>query len=280
MKRIIQIFIVLAAIGQIQGDVLAEKIIKFGTCDIQISDLVDDGRTMFLQQAIVEERKSGFARKIEAFKLTDSFSAKGFPIPGIDTFVIKEWTGGAACCYFYYIITHQKASKRTSFQVISSGRGEGDIAIPKDLTFVEDKPALELCDSFWIPDKVDWPQRQPCHADSPMPTRLIVFDSDLLLWQDIFPKRLISYHRKRFTEVKKRFDRTNRYDGISRFSLAIEAAYHAYMSGLSNTEMERLLYNMVPTEYGGKNSESVASIRRILIERADSFQAVEFWLPD
>lgn len=279
MGILLQALILLAVIGHVNSGVYAETVQRFHTCDIQIKDLADDGRTMFLQRAIGKERISGVVRSIKTFQLPDSFSVTDFPLPGIDTFVIREWTGGAACCYYYYIITHQKASKRTRFQVISSGRGEGDIAIPKDLTFVEDKPALELCDSFWVPDIVFWPRRQLCHADHPYPTRLIVFDSDLLLWRDIPPNRFKSYYGNKVQETIMSYDSTDANQCEHRFSLAIEIAYYTYMTGASNNELDRVLYEMVPNEYRDKKFMNVPNIRKKIVQRANSFKGVKLWSP-
>jgi hypothetical protein len=227
----------------------------------------------------VKDTNTAFVRTIETFKI-DTYSLPDFPLPGIDTFIIREWSGGMSCCYFDYVITYKRSSGRTQFQIISSGRGEAEMPLPGTLSFVDNKPALDVLDSFWVPDQVWWPQWRLCHASSPMPTRVIVFDADLLLWEDTRPNHLKNYYEKKFAEAAERYRLMDPNEGQGRFSLAIEAAYYSYMAGGSKVRLDRLLNDMVPREHRDKKNGSIASIRKRIIHRANDFQAVEFWFLD
>jgi hypothetical protein len=281
MKRFFQALILFAAIAQFEGQVLASTVINFATCEIEISEFLDDDNdtTGISQTAIVKDKNTGFVRTIETFKI-DTYTLPDFPLPGIDTFIIREWSGGMHCCHFDYVITHKRSSARTQFQVITSGRGEAELPPPGTLSFVDNKPALEVLDSFWLPDQVWWPRWRLCHASSPMPTRVIVFDSHLLLWEDIRPSHLPGYFEKKSAEMIEAYKLMDPNEDQDRFSLAIEAAYYAYMAGASEAKLDKILSDMVPREHRDKNAKSIARIRDRIIQRATDFQAVEFWLQD
>jgi hypothetical protein len=279
MRTWFQLLFLLVAAVHFGSDALAKTPINFGTCTIEVSTFADNDLTQISQTAIVRDTNSGFMRTIETYKLT-SFSMTDFPLPGIDTFILRDWSGGMTCCYFDYVITHKRSSGRTQYQILSSGRGEAEMPLPGTLSFVDNKPALEVLDSFWIPDQVWWPRWRICHASSPMPTRLVVFDADLLLWEDTRPSHLRNYFERRFAEAAARYNQMDPNEDQDRFSLAIEAGYYAHMAGGSNAKLDRILHHMVPKEHRDKKNKSIAKIRERIIERAKDFQAVEFWLAD
>jgi hypothetical protein len=279
MKRLVQVLLLCAAIGHFGSESSAKIIISFGMCEIEISDFADNDLTQISQTAVVRDTNTGFVRTIETYKLTVS-SLIDFPLPGIDTFVLRDWSGGMTCCHFDFVITHKRSSGRTHFQIISSGRGEAEIQLPGTLSFVDNKPALEVLDSFWIPDQVWWPRWRLCHASSPVPARVILFDPDLLLWEDIRPNHLPGYFEKKSAATIEAYRLMDPNKDQDRFSLAIEATYYAHMAGRSNAKLDRILHHMVPKEHRDKKNKSIAKIRERIIERANDFQAVEFWLAD
>jgi hypothetical protein len=279
MRRLIHLLILFIAIGQFEGEVLAKTRVNFGTCDIRISDHDEDDRTGISQTAIVKDRNSGLTRKVGSFVL-DHFLLNDFPARGIDTFIIREWTGGAHCCYSDFVIIYEKASGKTQFQHITSARSEGEAITRTRLTFINNRITLELLDYL---DIEDMNLGHLALANSPCPTRLIVFDSDLLLWKGIPPNHSISYYNEKYAETIEVYDRVdpnNEWQHEDRLKLAIEAAYHAYMAGASNARLDRILYDMVPKEYRDEKDKDILRIRKRIIQRANSFQAEEAWLPD
>jgi hypothetical protein len=144
--------------------------------------------------------------------------------------------------------------------------------LPGTLSFVDNKPALEVLDSFWIPDKVWWPRWRVCHASSPMPARFILFDPDLLLWEDIRPNHLPGYFEKKLAEAIEAYKLIDPNEDQDRFSLAIEAGYYAYMAGASKARLDSILYDMVPKKHRNKQAKSIAKIRNRILEAPNTVQ--------
>jgi len=288
MRISLQLVFLLFAIGQFESEVLAKTLIKFGTCDIKISDHDEDDRTGISQTAIVKDRNSGLTRKVGSFMLYH-FLLNDFPARGIDTFIIREWTGGAHCCYSDFVIIYEKASGKTQFQHITSARSEGEAITRTRLTFINNRITLELLDYLDVSEM----GYTLALAFSPCPTRVIVFDAELLLWRDMPPKHLISYYEKEFAETIESYNHLDPNEGqdrggieaaylwysADRFRHAIEAAYHAYMAGASNARLDRILYDMVPKDYCVEKKGRLR-IRKRIVQWANNFKAVEGWLPD
>jgi hypothetical protein len=281
MTRFLQLLILVACISFFGSEALAGTVIRFGTCEIEISPFADRGLTGISQTATVRDKSSGLTRKIGSYTLSN-LVLNDFPVHGVDTLIIKEWTGGNHCCHWDYVITYERASKRQRFQILGSADGYAETKIPESLSYADNKPVLALLDDLDI-QGMDWsPEWHLCYASSPYPTRIIVFDTETLLWKDVGPRNSRHYYDydSEYAETIKGYNHTDPSDTEDRSMLALEAAYHIYMAGASKAKVDSVLYRLVPKKFLEGESNGIVRLTERIIQKANSFRAVEPWPPD
>ncbi len=249
----------------------------FGLCNIKIS-VVDEKTNS--QKARVHYLRDGKTRTIESMRIAYRI-LKDFPADGIDTFNIRDWSGGAHCCFTNFLVMSNRKTGRATFQTVTDAMGHSDDFL-NDLNLV--LPA-RMC--LEVKDRMSFPVGLSS-ADSPHFSRVIEFDPVKMLWADARPASYRQYfadkyldavenHRKLRSSVTKMADINE--NAMTR--LAIEAAYYSYMVSGSTDWLVGAVMNLLPKSVlDGYPGSEIAALCMDVMVHADGFRAVSPWDPD